>query len=131
MNENEVEKTLRQSEEWLRLAIQAGKMYAYEWDVITDVLVRSPEYVNVLGAAEPRILSHQQAMEKIHPDDRANIVAAVARHSPKNPTVDVVYRVLLPGQTPVWVKSGGRAFFDEEGRLLRLWGSSRISPIRN
>ena len=122
MNKNEAEKMLRQSEEWLRLAIQAGKMYAYEWDVATDVLVRSPEYVNVLGAAEPRILSYEQAMEKIHPDDRANLVAAVARHSPKNPTVDVVYRVLLPGQSPVWVKSSGRAFFDAEGRILRVVG---------
>jgi PAS domain S-box-containing protein len=122
MNENEAEKTLRQSEEWLRLAIQAGKMYAYEWDVTTDVLVRSAEYVDVLGAVEPRILSHEQAIEKIHPDDRANVVAAVARHSPKNPTVDVVYRVLLPGRSPIWVKSSGRAFFDEEGRMLRVVG---------
>jgi len=122
MNENEVEKTLRQSEEWLRLAIQAGKMYAYEWDVTTDVLVRSPEYVNVLGAAEPRILSHQQAMEKIHPDDRAKLTAAVAGHSPKNPTVDVVYRVLLPDHSPIWVKSSGHAFFDETGRMLRVVG---------
>lgn len=122
MGENEAEKILRQSEEWLRLAIQTGKMYAYEWDVATDVLVRSPEYVNVLGAAEPRILSYRQALEKIHPDDRANLVAAVARHSPENPTVDVIYRVLLPDQSPVWVKSSGRAFFDEEGRMLRVVG---------
>ena len=43
MSENEAEKILCQSEEWLRLAVQAGKMYAYEWDVTTDVLVRSPE----------------------------------------------------------------------------------------
>jgi hypothetical protein len=71
MSGNEAEKMPRQSEEWLRLAIQAGKMYFYERDVMSDVLVRSPEYVNVLGAAEPRILSHQLAMEKIHPDDRA------------------------------------------------------------
>ena len=116
------EKKLRQSEEWLRLAIQAGKMYAYEWDVTTDVLVRSPEYVNVLGVTEPRTLTHEQAMEKIHPDDRTNLVAAVARHSPKNPTVDVTYRVLLPGESPVWVKSSGRAFFNEEGRMLRVVG---------
>jgi PAS domain S-box-containing protein len=129
MNENEfditkckqAEKTL-QNEEWLRLAIQAGKMYAYEWDITTDVLVRSPEYVNVLGANEPRILSHQQAMEKIHPDDRANLIAAVARHSPESPTVDVAYRVLLDGQSPIWVKSSGRAFFDEERRMLRVVG---------
>jgi PAS domain S-box-containing protein len=113
---------LRESEEWLRLAIQAGRMYAYEWDATADVLVRSPEYVNVLGAAEPRILSHQQALEKIHPDDRPKLVAAVARHSRENPTVDVTYRVLRPGKSPVWVRSSGRAFFDEEGRMLRVVG---------
>ena len=33
---------LRQSEEWLRLAIQAGKMYAYEWDVTIVLLGGSP-----------------------------------------------------------------------------------------
>jgi PAS domain S-box-containing protein len=116
------EKTLRESEEWLRLAIQSGKMYAYEWDVTTDLLVRSPEYVNVLDVIEPRTLTHQKAMEKIHPDDRSKLVAAVARHSPENPTVDVTYRVLLPGKPPVWVKSSGHAFFDEEGRMLRVVG---------
>ena len=113
---------LRESEEWLRLAIQAGKMYAYEWDATADVLIRSPEYVNVLPATEPRTLTHQQAMEKIHPDDRPKFVAAVARHSRENPTVEVTYRMLFPGKSPIWVKSSGRAFFDEEGRMLRIVG---------
>jgi hypothetical protein len=38
MSENEVEKIQHPSEEWLRLAVQAAKMYAHEWDVTTDVL---------------------------------------------------------------------------------------------
>ena len=122
MSENEAEKIVRQSEEWLRLAVQAGKMYAFEWDVATDVLVRSPEYVNVLGAAEPRTLTHQQVLEKIHPDDRPKLLAAVARHSPENPTSEVTYRLLLPGKSPLWMKSSGRAFFDGEGRMLRVIG---------
>jgi PAS domain S-box-containing protein len=122
MSENEAEKVQRQSEEWLRLAVQAGKMYAYEWDVTTDVLVRSPEYVHVLAATEPRTLTHQQVLEQIHPDDRPKLLAAIARHSPENPTVEVTYRVLLPGKPPVWVKSSGRAFFDGEGRMLRVIG---------
>lgn len=113
---------MRDSEARLRLAIQAGKMYAYEWDVTTDVIVRSPEYVKVLGATESRTLTHQQVVEKIHPEDRAKLLAAVAKHSPKNPTVDVNYRVLLPGKAPTWVKSSGRAFFDREGRMLRVIG---------
>ena len=116
------EEAMRESEERLRLAAQAGKMYAFEWDVATDVMVRSSEYVNVLGASEPRTLTHQQAMEKVHPDDREKLVAAVDRHSLENPTVDVTYRLLLPGKSPIWVKSSGRAFFDGEGRMLRVIG---------
>ena len=37
------EEALRESEERLRLAAQAGKMYAYDWDVATDVVIRSEE----------------------------------------------------------------------------------------
>jgi len=118
----QAEEALRESEERLRLAAQAGKMYAFEWDVSTDVLVRSSECVNVLGATEPRTLTQQQAIERIHPEDRAKLVAAVARHTPENPTVDVTYRVLLPGKSPVWVKSSGRAFFDGGGRMVRVIG---------
>jgi len=116
------EETQRESEERLRLAIQAGKMYAYEWDVAAGVSVRSSEYVNVLGANEPRTLTHQQVLERIHPEDRPKILEAIARHSLENPTVDVTYRVLLPGKSPIWVKSSGRAFFDGEGRMLRVIG---------
>jgi PAS domain S-box-containing protein len=116
------EQAVRESNEWLRLAVQAGKMYAYEWDITSDVLVRSPECVNVLGATEPRTLTFQQVIEKIHPDDRPKLAAAVARHSPKTPTVDVAYRVLLPGKPPIWVKSSGRGLFDGDGKLLRVVG---------
>jgi PAS domain S-box-containing protein len=116
------EQALRENEERLRLATQAGNMYAFEWDVTTGVLVRSAEYVNVLGANEPQTLTHQQVMEKIHPDDRPKIIAAIAGHSPENPTVHVTYRVLLPGKSPLWVKSSGRALYDGEGRMLRVIG---------
>src|SRR5262249_44723114 len=40
---------LRESEERLRLAAQAGRMYAYEWDRASDVIVRSAEFSHILG----------------------------------------------------------------------------------
>jgi PAS domain S-box-containing protein len=115
------EEALRESEERFRLAAQAGKMYAYEWDVVTDVLVRTPEYVNVLGISEPMRFTRPQFLEKIHPDDRARFLAAIAELTPENPTRDVTYRVLLSGGV-VWLKNRGRAFFDAEGRMLRVVG---------
>jgi PAS domain S-box-containing protein len=120
----QAEEALRKSEERLRLAIQAGRMYAYEWDLTTQVLVRSPEYVNILGPTEPRIVSAtiERALKRIHPDDGSIVAKALAECSPQKPTIDLTYRVLVPGKAPIWVKSTGRAFFDGEGRMLRLIG---------
>jgi PAS domain S-box-containing protein len=57
------EEALRGSEERFRLAAQAAKMYAYEWDVATDKIVRSEEYVNVWGetAYSPATISHHSS----------------------------------------------------------------------
>jgi PAS domain-containing protein len=63
---------LRASEERFRLAAQAGKMYAYEWDVATDKVMRSEEHVNVLGFSDhAKHLTRQQLVTRVHPDDRA------------------------------------------------------------
>jgi PAS domain S-box-containing protein len=118
----QAEAALRESDERLRLAAQAGRMYAYEWDVATDVLVRSPEYAKILGPAEPIRFTRAQFLDKIHPDDRAKFDAAIAELTPENPTRDVTYRVLLPGGVVIWLRNSGRAFFDGQGRLLRVIG---------
>ena len=116
------EDTLRKSEERFRLAAQAGKMYAYEWDVTTDVLVRSSEYANILGAKEPERFARQEFMDKIHPDDRARFTAAISQLTPDNPTSEVTYRFLSPDGALTWLKNRGRAFFDGEGRMKRVIG---------
>src|SRR5467141_4766756 len=63
------EEALRESEERFRLAAQAAKMYAYEWDVQTDTVVRSEEYVNVLGCSyQEKERTRQQILATILPD---------------------------------------------------------------
>jgi len=113
---------LRESEQRFRLAAQAGKMYSFEWDVTTDLVVRSPERVKVLGGNEPLPISYQQFGETIHPDDRPRFTATMAGLTPENPTAEVIYRVRGSDGALVWLKSSGRAFFDSEGRMLRVIG---------
>src|SRR5215469_1971115 len=76
---------LRESEERLRLATQAGRMFAYDWDVTTDVVMRSAEHVKILGLSEPLRIPHRQFVDKIHPDDRREFLSAIARLTPENP----------------------------------------------
>ena len=116
------EEALRESELRFRLAAQAGKMYSFDWDVTTDAVVRSPEHVKVLGVTEPLRFTHQQFMDKIHPDDRPRLIATIASLTPGNPIGDITYRALAADGDFVWLKSSGRAFFDGAGKLLRVVG---------
>ena len=116
------EDTLRESEERLLLAAQAGRMYAYEWDVRTDVVVRSPEFMNTLGLSEPVQLTHEQLLDRVHPDDRPKCMAAIRKLSPESPVSRCTYRLLLPNGASTWLENNARAYFDEQGRMLRMIG---------
>ncbi len=116
------EEALRNSEERFRLAAQAGKMYAYEWDVATDSVVRSEEHINVLGFRESKRLTRQQLLARVHPDDRALFISSSDQLTPEKPTTQICYRVLGPDGLVVWLEKSARGFFDEHGRMLRVVG---------
>jgi len=112
-----------ESEERFRLAAQAGKMYAYEWNVATDAVTRSTEHIGVLGFTDQsKQLTRQQLLARVHPDDRALFVGLVDQVSPENPTTHISYRMLRPDGSVVWLEKSARAFFDEQGKLLRMIG---------
>ena len=118
----QVEQALRESEQRFHLAAQTAKIYSFEWDVTTDVVVRSPERSKILGNAEPRSVTHRQFVETIHPDDRPKFLAAIDGLTQKNPIGEVICRVSASDGTFVWLKSSARAFFDSAGRLQRVMG---------
>ena len=74
----QAEESLRKSEERLRLAVQAGKMFAYEWDAATDLIVRSAESAQILGVEDAAHPTGQQTLAEVHPDDRERLTAALA-----------------------------------------------------
>jgi PAS domain S-box-containing protein len=116
------EQAVRENEQRFRLAAQAGKMYSFDWDVSTNVVVRSPERIKVLGAAEPLRSSHQQFVDTIYQEDRPRFIATIAGLRPENPTAEVIFRVRSSDGALIWLKSSGCGFFDSEGRLRRVIG---------
>ena len=116
------EEARRQSEEWLQMAVHAGRMYAYEWDGATDTIIRSANYVDVLGSSERMRTTRQELLAQIHPDDRALMMAHLASLTPEKPTSHVSYRMLRPDGGVLWVEKRARATFNSEGKLLRTVG---------
>src|SRR5690349_18461286 len=118
----QADEALRESEERLRLATQAGKMYAYDWDVATDEIVRSEGFTNILGLAESTRITRKRFLTRVHPEDRAAFIAAVDNLTPENPIARLTYRVFRDDGAVIWLEMHGRAFFDARGNRLRMIG---------
>jgi PAS domain S-box-containing protein len=114
---------LKKSEERLRLAVQAGRMYAFEWDAETDVIVRSGECKAIFDwMDDPTRDTGRQFINTVHPDDREAYAAVEKGLTPDNPLYHTCYRVLRPDGTVIWLEARGHLVFDDRARMLRIIG---------
>jgi PAS domain S-box-containing protein len=110
---------LMEREQRLSLALEAGRMYAYDWDVATDRLFRSEEAQRILGYEPP---AYRQDIEaRVHPDDLQLFKDAV-RRTPHKPDVQVTCRFRRPDGSFAWLENTSHAFFDGSGKMVRMVG---------
>ncbi|HKT51116.1 MAG TPA: PAS domain S-box protein [Candidatus Angelobacter sp.] len=115
------EQVLRKSEERFRLAVHAGRMFAYEWDPATDIIFRSAESTQILGIDESIQITGKRAIASVHPEDQEELRAVFAALSPRDPYLKFSCRILLKN-TPIWIEQCSVAHFDEQGRITRIVG---------
>jgi PAS domain-containing protein len=117
----QAEQKLRETEERLCLAVRAGRMYAFEWDMASDVIVRTGQCGDILNwMDDPTRDMGQQFVARIHPDDRETYLSPKTRLTRENPNYRIDYRLLHPNGNVIWLEANGRVFFDGQGRRLRL-----------
>jgi PAS domain S-box-containing protein len=117
------EAALRESEERLRLAHDAAKAGAWEWDLLTNKNVWSPE-IWMLYDLEPdgREPSFELWLESVHADDRDTVKATVAAASAAGADLNAEWRVQTRDGSPRWLMSRGRPVRDADGCAVRYLG---------
>jgi len=118
------EDDLRQSEERLRLAVNAGRMVAWTWNASTNCLLRSDTACDILGIPPDRLYSDDQdGWNLVHPDDlpvhQARVEAAIASgHNYRSE-----FRIIRPDNGRViWVEDRGNVSRDAQGTLTSVEG---------
>jgi signal transduction histidine kinase len=118
-----VEERLREGEEQLHLAIQAGRMYAFEWDATTDVIVRSGESISIFNwMDDPTRDTGRQFIATVHPDDRDAYAAPETELTAQKPIYQSSFRVIRPDGSLIWLEANGRVLFDDQGKRQRIVG---------
>jgi PAS domain S-box-containing protein len=113
---------LRESEQRLRLALDAAFLISFEWDIVHNRVRRIASSEPTLPVDEgPRTL--QEVCDVVHPADRAtfmaNIHAAIER---TDGLYESEFRVIHADGATVWLYERGRVERDAQGHALRLIG---------
>lgn len=117
-------RVLAESEERLRLAVNGTTDGIWDWNPLTHQAALSPRWKQILGYRPEELPDDESALfERVHPDDRAAVDAAVVRHLERGEPYAVELRLRHKDGAYRWALSRGEAVRDETGRAVRMLGS--------
>jgi PAS domain S-box-containing protein len=121
-----VEQRLRQSEERLTLALQAGHLGIWTWDIASGHLHWSAEADHIFGLPPNGSEgSYQGFLERIHPDDRNELVVRLQDALDGTRPYLIEHRIVRNDGTVRWLESHGRVFHDSESHPTDMLGTVR------
>ena len=114
----------QRNEQRLQMALAAGRMCAWEWEIASGNIQWSEEIHQMFGLDAQAFSGSLEAYQQhIHPADRPRVDSEINRIiSERQATYDLEYRLVLPDGSLRWVTSRGRAIFDDEGQAERMVG---------
>jgi PAS domain S-box-containing protein len=108
---------------WVRLALQAGRMFAFDWDILTDTMLRSRDSAVILGIdAGACSDTGSHAFRQADPEDWQRLQNILAILSPAYDMYDTKLRVARCDGKAVTLRVTGRGLFDARCRLTRVIG---------
>ncbi len=114
---------LEVGQERLRLALDAGRMGVWDWNIETGELSWTAQLEPLHGLAPGTFGGTFAAFrEVVHPDDRAALDHAIARAVEEGTGFEIEFRNPWPDGTMHWIAGKGRALRDATGRAVRMIG---------
>jgi PAS domain S-box-containing protein len=121
----ESQEALRNSEQFHRFAVEAGRIGTWDLDLRTDECLVSPRMAQLMGfPRDQTTVPGPQWQESIIPEDRTSMACALAATIEDDAPFDLEFRVALNDGKQRWLYSRGGATRNPSGRALRVHGAT-------
>jgi len=117
------EAALRESETRLRHAIDATGMGTWTWDHRTDEFFWDDTLCNIFGVEADQVPSNYDAfLAFVHPEDREDVMATIARYVETGAYSDLRHRIVRPDGDVRHLLSKAMPLRDERGKVVAFRG---------
>jgi len=117
-------KALERSEQLLRTAQEAAHVGVWAFDLATGETWRSPECERLSGLVPGSHPSHEQWLQRVHPDDRHLLDFQHAVPPRAGESFEVEFRIRLDTGEERWLLSRGQMYCDAGGQPARFVGTN-------
>ncbi|WP_348245253.1 ATP-binding protein [Leptolyngbya sp. DQ-M1] len=122
-NRKQAENAIREGEERLKLAMEAGRMVAWEWNPFDDSLILSANFPEIYGTTD--IPTVEQEITLLHPEDQSQHRAIIEQAVETRSEYRCEFRVIRPDTGAIiWLEERGQPILNEDGTLQKLIGVS-------
>ena len=123
------EQALRESEERLRLAIEAAEIGTWDLNCLTGENRWDRRCKALFGFPPEAHVEYKTFLAVLHPNDRARVLETIQRsvHPSSDGSYDIEYRIVTTDGREKWIRAMGRAFFEEregERQPVRFMGTA-------
>ncbi|MFK7848873.1 MAG: PAS domain S-box protein [Rhodothermales bacterium] len=125
----EIQEALHESEERLRLAIDAANLVVWDLNLDTGKVVHTIPSSIKDGAAE-RFNSLQSIQESFHPDDQERTSFQLKQCIEKQKPFDMEHRFMNEDNSFDWWQSRAKLYDDNAGNPRRMIGTSQMITLR-
>jgi PAS domain S-box-containing protein len=124
MDRKRAAEALKESLEWQRVAVDAGRIGLWSWDIVNNVVAWSDRIYEFHKVEPGHFDGTVEAFTKlVHPEDAERVKDAISEALAGNPEYEIEFRAVHHDGTVRWLSTNGRVIFDEAGRPLRLLGA--------
>ncbi len=117
---------VKEREQRLRFALEAGAMGAWEWDIASDRVTWTDSLERLHGLAPGTFGGRlEDVCDEIHPEDRAEVQAELERVLKSGSHYEMSYRIVRPDRSTRWVEAQGDIGRDPTGRAVKMVGVCR------
>ncbi|HEY9709396.1 MAG TPA: PAS domain S-box protein, partial [Oculatellaceae cyanobacterium] len=124
LERQQAEEALRQSEERLRLALDAAQMGSWEWNFLTNHRTWSSRMEQLFGL-EVGVFdgTYETFMACVHPEDRQDITQALNRAMLEQQDYHHQFRVVWSDGSIHWIEAKGKCFCNHRSQAVRMLGT--------
>lgn len=119
----QVEASLRESEERLRLALEVSQMGLWDWNIVTNQVIWSENYELLFGVLPGSFDGPYETFQKcVYPEDRQSVMQGIAQALEQKTDYNDEFRIVRANQSIHWISAKGKFIYDDRKQAVRMIG---------